>query len=89
MRRVGQARKRDANEGAIVHALKQVGASVIRISEPGAPDLLVLYFGDLFLLEIKSRQGRPTRLQDQRLLEGWPVFLTRTANDALKAIGAL
>lgn len=87
MARVGQNRKRDANEPAVVLALRQVGAQVIRISEPGAPDLLVLYRGDLFVLEVKSRLGRATKAQERRSAAGWPVFLVRTPEGALRAIG--
>ncbi len=86
--RVGQARKRDANEPAIVKALRQVGAQVVRISERGAPDLLVLWRGDLFVLEVKSRLGRTTLAQDATIDGGWPVLIARSVEDALKAIGA-
>lgn len=87
MPRVGQIRKRDANEPDIVKALKRVGARVIRISERGAPDLLVLWRGDLFVLEVKSRLGGTTLAQDATIGDGWPVFLVRTAEQALMAIG--
>ncbi len=33
--------KRDANEAAIVQALERCGASVVRLSEKGCPDLMV------------------------------------------------
>lgn len=41
MRRVGQVRKRDANEGEIVDALKNIGCSVFPLHTPGLGDLLV------------------------------------------------
>lgn len=41
MRRVGQSRKRDANEMAIVKALLACGAQVLRLGSKDAPDLLV------------------------------------------------
>ena len=47
------ARKRDANEKAIVRALEAAGASVTRLGDPGVPDLLVGYAGSTFLLEVK------------------------------------
>lgn len=87
--RVGQARKRDANEEAIVKALRQCGAAVIRISERGAPDLLVLFRGDMFLLEVKQFGRKLTPAQKQRDDEGWPLWIARTPDEALKAIGAL
>ncbi len=81
--------RRDANEASIVKALKQVGASVARISEPGMPDLIVWYRGSVFLLEIKTATGRATKAQEARSTEGWPVVTARTENAALKAIGAM
>ncbi len=81
--------KRDANEAAIVKALKQVGASVARISEPGMPDLIVWYRGRITLLEIKTRLGRATFAQGTRSEEGWPVVTVRTEDAALRAVGAM
>lgn len=89
MRRVGQTRRRDANEAAIVQALRQVGASVIRISEKGAPDLLVFYRGGLFLIEVKTKSGAATIAQEATSAQGWPVVTARTVDAALTAIGAL
>lgn len=87
MRRVGQARKRDQNEAAIVGALQRVGAQVVRISEKGAPDLLVLWGGSLFVMEVKSPKGRTTRAQDETFGKGWPVYLVRSIEDALNVLG--
>ena len=39
MRRVGQARKRDANEPEIVAALERIGVQVFLVSGDGIPDL--------------------------------------------------
>lgn len=46
----------DAAQGAIVDALRRVGASVVIISKVGGgcPDLCVGYRGQTFLLEVKS-----------------------------------
>lgn len=87
--RTGQARKRDQNEAGIVTALRQCGALVIRLSERGAPDLLVLWRGDLFVLEVKSRLGGTTVAQDDTFAAGWPVYLVRSVEQALRAIGAV
>ena len=87
MRRVGQARKRDQNEPAIVRTLKQVGALVIRISEKGAPDLLVLFRQRIYLLEVKSRLGKATLAQAEKTQEGWPVHTVRNERDALEVLG--
>lgn len=86
--RVGQARKRDTTEAQIVRALQQIGAAVIKLSEPGAPDLLVLWRGKLSLLEAKSWRGGATAAQVKRSREGWPVLTVRSSLEALEAIGA-
>lgn len=88
MRRVGQARKRDANEKPIVDALRSVGALVLRVSEKGAPDLVVYFRGRTRLLEVKSRLGRATLAQDASSVQGWPVVTVRDIDEALVAIGA-
>jgi Holliday junction resolvase len=64
--RVGQSRKRDANEKAIRKALEAAGAIVMPISGEGAPDLLVSYRGDLYALEVKSQIGTRTEAQKAR-----------------------
>ncbi len=89
MRRVGQSRRRDLTEPAIVQALRKAGALVIRISEKGAPDLLCFYRGKVVLLECKSRLGQATLAQDETSQAGWPVVTVRDAIAALKAVGAL
>lgn len=86
--RVGQARKRDANERAIVDALGRVGAAVFPISAKGAPDLLVYYRGRFYAAEVKTRTGKTTAAQDARGAGRlWPIW--RTVDDALKTIGAM
>ena len=82
-RRVGQTRRRDSNEAQIVEALRSVGATVTRISGPGAPDLLVSYRGRIYGLEVKSKAGRRTQAQEQ---SQWPIV--RTVEEALQAVGA-
>jgi Holliday junction resolvase len=85
-----RAAKRDANEGEIVDALETVGASVTRLSAPGVPDILCGYRGDTFLLEIKN--GKNDLTEDQvtwhRQWQGRKVWIVRTVQEALEAIGA-
>jgi hypothetical protein len=82
--------RRDANEPAIVKALEKVGALVKRISAAGVADLLVLYKGRIFLLEVKMpKTGRMTPAQQETTAEGWPVTVVRDEYDALTAIGLL
>jgi hypothetical protein len=75
--RVGQARKRDVNEKAIVRALRQIGAEVFPLSGRGIPDVLVRY-----AFEIKSATGKRTEAQVDTQ---WPVI--RSVQEALAAVG--
>lgn len=77
MRRVGQTRRRDANEKAIVDALEAAGCEVTRISGKGAPDLIVRYRGHLFGFEVKGEKGKRTKAQEA---SGWEII--RSAEDA-------
>ena len=86
--RVGQARKRDRNEGPIVAALRQVGVRVYPISAKGFADLVCFTPRvGLVLLEVKMPRGRHTDAQAQHAAEGWPVVTVRSVDDALKACG--
>jgi hypothetical protein len=86
MRRVGQARRRDANEQPIVDALCQLGAVVFRLSAPGCPDLLVGWKGKWQPMEVKTADGKLTPLQWGSWGDcAYPIV--RTVDDALKAIG--
>lgn len=91
MRRVGQSRRRDANEGQIVDALEAAGAKVARLSAPGVPDLLVSFRNgarrDLCLLEVKTKAGKATQAQREFEAEGWQVFVVRSPEEALRVIG--
>lgn len=90
MARVGQARKRDANEKAIVAALEAVGAFVFRLSGEGVPDLLVAYRGVWRPLEVKSAKGTYTREQEWQFLQAGAtarITTVRSVEEALAAIG--
>lgn len=81
--RVGQSRRRDANEPGIVQALQQVGRRVIRHSGPGEPDLFVERVDGLWVaLEVKSAKGRRTKAQ---ATSQYPII--RTREEALAAVG--
>jgi hypothetical protein len=87
--------KRDSNEAEIKEALIQAGASVVSLSIPNAPDLLVGYGGEdgngtTYLLEIKSKRGK-LRIGQQYWADSWyggPVAVVRTVEEALNAVGA-
>ena len=57
----------DANQPAIVRALRDIGASVqhLHMVGHGCPDILVSYHDNLFLMEIKS-DDKATLTDDER-----------------------
>jgi hypothetical protein len=87
MRRVGQARRRDVNEQAIVDALEAVGAFVLKLSGAGVPDLLVAFRGRWTPLEVKSKIGKLTPKQAETAFKAGPFVIARTPEEALAAIG--
>lgn len=70
------ARARDANEADIVRALRGVGCSVIRLGDPGVPDLLVGIGGRTLLLEVKLPLGARGGKSQRRECEGGRADLT-------------
>lgn len=81
----------DANHGEIVKALRQVGASVQSLARQGegCPDLIVGWRGQNFLIEVKSRGGKPNQAQNA-WAEKWRglTHVVWSVDDALTAIGA-
>jgi hypothetical protein len=81
-----RAAKRDDSEREIVEVFQSAGASVRRISLPGAPDLLVggLPYGTTRLVECKSRTGRlrESQLAWQAGWHGSEIYIARSAEDA-------
>ncbi len=82
--RVGQVRRRDANEAELVKALEQMGVTVTKVSGKGAPDVICSFRGRDFCFEIKGPKGRYTEAQQHTR---WPII--RTVSDALTAMGYL
>lgn len=99
MPRVGQARKRDAGEQAIVEALEAIGVLVEKISAPGFADLVCHGFAPecglsdarrelvTVLLEVKSATGKATKAQIEKRADGWPVITVRSVSEALQIFG--
>ena len=86
----------DANQAAIVAALRAAGASVWIVGLP--VDLLVGFRGATVLLEIKTTVGKrapkPARYTDlqREFLQSWrggPVATVTDVDGALRALGAL
>lgn len=84
------AAKRDANEAEIVRALRDIGATVIHLSAPSVPDLLVGWREATFLLEVKAAKGTLTE-PEQDFFDTWrgQAAIVRSVDDALRAIGAI
>lgn len=96
-------RKRDANERAIITALREVGASVQQLDGTGVPDLLVQFRGKLYLLEVKDptqtakayRSDGPNRELTPAQVRWWTAWsdpkptIVYTPEAALRVIGAI
>jgi hypothetical protein len=80
-----RAAKRDATEGAIVEALERFGCVVVRLSQPGIPDLLVRApDGRVDLVECKAPCGTRTPAQ-VRFIATWGVVpLLRSPEEAIR-----
>lgn len=92
VRHAGQdGNRRDANEAEIVAAMRRCGASVVRMSIPGAPDLLVGFRGNTFLVEVKAPKGKLTGPQEHWIMQwrGGDVHVVRTIDDALRLLGVI
>lgn len=81
----------DANQKAIVRALRHAGALVEVIKVP--VDLLVGYGGQTYLMEVKAPNGRVAEHQERFIAEwsktGGVAGVVRTATEALVMIGAV
>jgi hypothetical protein len=92
-------RKRaDANQASIVRTLRGVGARVAVTSDvgDGFPDAVCCFRAQVFLLEIKNpdtSHGRAGLSASQQAfaqsLNGVPVYLVTTPDEALMVIGAV
>jgi Holliday junction resolvase len=90
MRRVGQTRRRDANERNIIVALEQIGVIVLPVSGPGCPDLLCYCPREARWLpiEVKGPSGKLTRAQvNVRRVAAYPVV--RSVEEALALFGVM
>jgi Holliday junction resolvase len=93
-----RAAKIDANQEAVVSALRAAGAQVQSLAAvgKGVPDLLVKYQGSFYLIEVKDGRQPPSKRQltpDQvKWHEEWKcAFLgvVESPDEALKFIGAI
>jgi len=84
--------KVDANQPAIVEAIRKAGATVLHMHMlgKGAPDLAIGYGGMVLLCEVKQGNKKLT-LDEQKWHEEWTggVYLIRNIDDALNAVATL
>lgn len=92
-----RAAKVDANHGDVVAALRKAGATVQSLAAlgDGAPDLLVGFENDMWLMEVKHPDRPKARRVANSLQQAWhdrwegkPVSIVLSAEDALRVIGA-
>jgi len=87
-----RASRVDANQRAIVLALRRAGASVQLLHTVGAgcPDLAVGFRGENYLLECKTPAGQLTPAEREWHAQ-WrgQRAVVRSADEALRAIGAM
>lgn len=91
-----RAAKIDANQPAIVQALRAAGASVLCMHSlgGGAPDLVVGFRGRNYLLEVKDGDKYPSErrlTQDEsRFFQEWrgEVTVVNDVEEALEVVGA-
>ncbi len=93
MRRAGRI---DANQTHVVDILRFIGASVAITSGAGngLPDLLVGWFGQTYLLEVKDGARKPSERRltpDERyFVEHWkghPIAVVESEIEAIQALG--
>ncbi len=75
--------RRDANEPEIRKALTKIGAKYLKLN---AFDLLVLYQGQLFMLEVKIPRGEVQPSQQELLDDGWPLKLVSNVAETLEVV---
>lgn len=80
-----RAAKRDDAEGAIVEALTQLGARVVRLSGKDMPDLLIGWKGHTYLAEVKTGRARlkPGQATFAQTWNGHPIAVLRTPDEAV------
>ena len=82
----------DGNQKEIVDALRDIGASVLVLSQVGGgcPDLMIGWRGKNYLLEVKTPKGK-LRLGQKEFFDTWRgrAFIVRSADEVLELINCL
>lgn len=84
-----RAARRDENERQIIDALERVGAKVEQMSRPC--DLAVTFRQHHYLIEVDNPESKYRKREQKQLetLERMRIPMVRTADEALRVIGAL
>lgn len=88
------ARKKDTNHNVIIDTLRAVGAAVKETYQyPTMLDVIVAYRGRLYWADVKYRKGDLTPAERELIedfaRQGVHLHIWRTADEALKTIGAI
>ena len=89
--------KVDANQAAIVRALRQIGASVQSLADigDGCPDLLVSFRNRMCLMEVKDGNQPASKRRLTEAEENWirnwqaPVLIVESVDQALKFMNSI
>jgi len=89
-----RAARIDANHGAVVAALRAIGASVCSLARlgDGCPDLLVGFAGVNVLLEVKDGAKPPSAraltVREQQFIASWrgSVYVVRSPAEAVDIV---
>ena len=92
-----RAARVDANQPAIIAALRKCGVRVVSLAAigNGCPDLLCGFRGEWHVLEVKDGSKPPSARKLTDLEETFintcpaPVYVVKSVDEALKAIGAI
>ena len=79
-------KRTDANERDIIRAMEKIGAKIYRVAKP--LDLLVTFRQRTLLMEVKTEDGKLTKVQED-FLAIWPgeVHIVRSIDEAITALG--
>ena len=82
----------DGNQKEIVDVLRDIGASVLVLSQVGGgcPDLMIGWRGKNYLLEVKTPKGK-LRPGQKEFFDTWRgrAFIVRSADEVLELINCL
>ena len=75
----------DRNQQEVIDALRCAGYLVTDIHTlgKGRPDLLVSKYRNLYLVEVKTRDGKLTEDEREFIKDGWPVIIAYSGQDAI------